>query len=194
MALSGDPNSAEDVTQLTRVSTNIARVTGAAVLLLSHSPKSVAKKTSSEIGESDIAGPSAFVDNARAAYMMWTMREDEAKTHHIADSDRRNYVRLENVKATYAQTSRGGWFKRKFLSDLDVAVLEQTNVYSSSIFESKSIHALRDRILTELRRKNGGVTERSLRDMAGKTDSSKDANLQRWSAASTNYLGAFVRS
>ena len=113
--------------------------------------------------------------------MMWTMREDEAKTHHIADSERRNYVRLENVKANYAQTGGGFWFKRKFLSDWDVAVLEQTHVYSSSIFESKSIHALRDRILTELRRKQGGVTERSLRDMAGKSGVLKasDASVRK---------------
>ncbi len=181
LVLGGDPNSAEDVTQLTRVLTNIARVTGAAVLLLAHSPKSVANKTSSEIGASDIAGSSAFVDNARAAYMMWTMREDEAKTHHISETDRRNYVRLENVKANYAQTGGGFWFKRKFLSDWDVAVLEQTHVYSSSIFESKSIHALRDRILTELRKKHGGVTERSLRDMAGKNGVLKasDAHVRK---------------
>jgi hypothetical protein len=107
LVLGGDPNSAEDVTQLTRVLTNIARVTGAAVLLLAHSPKSVANKTGLEIGASDIAGSSAFVDNARAAYMMWTMRDDEAKTHHISEVDRRNYVRLENVKANYAQTGGG---------------------------------------------------------------------------------------
>lgn len=181
LVLGGDPNSAEDVTQLTRVLTNIARVTGAAVLLLAHSPKSVANKTGLEIGASDIAGSSAFVDNARAAYMMWTMRDDEAKTHHIPDDDRRNYVRLENVKANYAQTGGGFWFKRKFLPDWDVAVLEQIHVYSSSIFESKSKRALRDRILTELRRKKGGVTERSLRDMAGKTGVLKasDASVRK---------------
>ncbi len=181
LVLGGDPNSAEDVTQLTRVLTNIARVTGAAVLLLAHSPKSVANKNSIEIGASDIAGSSAFVDNARAAYMMWTMRDDEAKTHHISEVDRRNYVRLENVKANYAQTGGGFWFKRKFLSNWDVAVLEQTHVYSSSIFESKGTHALRDRILNELRKKQGGVTERSLRDMAGKNGVLKasDAHVRK---------------
>jgi hypothetical protein len=148
---------------------------------LAHSPKSVASKAGSDIGASDIAGSSAFVDNARAAYMMWTMRGDEAKTHHISEVDRRNYVRLENVKANYAHTGGGYWFKRKFLSDWDVAVLEQTHLYSSSIFESKSTHALRDRILTELRKKQGGVTERSLRDMAGKNGVLKasDAHVRK---------------
>ena len=54
-------------------------------------------------------------------------------------------------------------------------------MYSSSIFESKSTHALRDRILTELRKKQGGVTERSLRDMAGKNGVLKasDASVRK---------------
>ena len=44
LVLGGDPNDAEDVTQLTRVLTHIARETGAAVFLLAHSPKSVISK------------------------------------------------------------------------------------------------------------------------------------------------------
>ena len=181
LVLGGDPNNAEDVTQLTRVLTHIARSTGAAVILLAHSPKSVAGKPGNEIGASDIAGSSAFVDNARAAYMMWTMREAEAKSHHIPDSERFQYVRLENVKANYARTGGGYWFKRKFLQDWDVALLEQVALYSPSLFESKSTHELRDRILVELRKKPGGVTERSLRDMAGKNGVLKasDANVRK---------------
>ncbi len=181
LVLGGDPNSAEDVTQLTRVLTNIARSTGAAVMLLAHSPKSVAAKAGNEINASDIAGSSAFVDNARAAFMMWTMREAEAKTHHVPESERLMYVRLENVKANYAQTGGGYWFKRRYLQDWDVAILEQQALYSPSHFESKGTHALRDRILVELRKKIGGVTERALRDMAGKDGLLKasDASVRR---------------
>ncbi len=181
LVLGGDPNNAEDVTQLTRVLTKIARSTGAAVILLAHSPKSVATKTGKEIGASDIAGSSAFVDNARSAYMMWTMRDEEAKSHHILDDERLQYVRLENVKANYAQTGGGYWFKRNFLPDWDVAVLEEIALYSPTLFESKNTQALRVRILTELRKKPGGITERSLRDMAGKTGILKasDANIRK---------------
>jgi len=181
LVLGGDPNSAEDVTQLTRVLTNIARSTGAAVILLAHSPKSVANKSGSEIGAADIAGSSAFVDNARSAYMMWTMREEEAKLHHITDSERLQYVRLENVKANYAQTGGGYWFRRKFLKDWDVAVLEQVALFSPNLFESKRAQALRDLILAELRKRPGGVTERFLRDMAGKSGILKasDASVRK---------------
>jgi RecA-family ATPase len=80
LAMAGDPNNAEHVTQLTRVLTSIAQRTGAAVFLLAHSPKNVTSKQGSEIGAADIAGSSAFVDNARSAFMLYSMREDEAKT------------------------------------------------------------------------------------------------------------------
>jgi hypothetical protein len=168
LVLGGDPNSAEDVTQLTRVLTDVARKTGAAVILLAHSPKSVSSKSGDEISAADIAGSSAFVDNARAAFMMWTMREAEAKAHHQPLSDRTQFVRLENVKANYARTGGGYWFKRKFLPDWDVAVLEQATLHSPTLFESKSASALKDRILAQVRQKPGGVTERWLRGLAGK--------------------------
>jgi hypothetical protein len=97
------------------------------------------------------------------------MREDEAKAHHIPESDRIQYVRIGNVKTNYAQTGGGYWFKRVALPDWEVAVLEQVYLYSPSVFESKGTQALRDRILAELRKKTGRITERYLRDMAGKS-------------------------
>ena len=168
LVLGGDPNDAEDVTQLTRVLTHIARETGAAVFLLAHSPKSVISKQGNEINSADIAGSSAFVDNSRASFMMWTMREDEAKIHHVSSTERSEYVRLENVKANYARTGGGYWLKRVYMPDWDVAVLEPVYLQSKSLFQSKGASDLHDKILRELRKKHGGVSERRLRDMAGK--------------------------
>ena len=168
LVLGGDPNDAEDVTQLTRVLTRIARETGAAVFLLAHSPKSVISKLGNEINAADIAGSSAFVDNSRASFMMWTMREDEAKNHHVSSTERSQYVRLENVKANYAPTGGGYWLKRVYLPDWDVAVLEPVYLQSKSLFQTKGSTDLHDRILRELRKKHGGISERKLRDMAGK--------------------------
>lgn len=170
LVLGGDPNDAQDVTQLTRVLTHIAHETKATVFLLAHSPKSVMAKEGSEINSSDIAGSSAFVDNSRAAFMMWTMREKEAKNYHVSDGERSTYLRIENVKANYARTGGGYWLKRTYLADWEVAVLEKANIYSSSIFQSNSTTDLRQRILDELRKKPGGITERKLRDKAGKTN------------------------
>ena len=168
LVLGGDPNDAEDVTQLTRVLTHIARETGAAVFLLAHSPKSVISKQGNEINSADIAGSSAFVDNSRASFMMWTMRDDEAKNHHVSSTERSEYVRLENVKANYARTGGGYWLKRVYMPDWDVAVLEPVYLQSKSLFQAKGTSDLYDKILRELRNKHGGVSERRLRDMAGK--------------------------
>jgi hypothetical protein len=168
LVLGGDPNDAEDVTQLTRVLTHIARETGAAVFLLAHSPKSVISKQGNEINSADIAGSSAFVDNSRASFMMWTMRDDEAKNHHVSSTERSEYVRLENVKANYARTGGGYWLKRVYMPDWDVAVLEPVYLQSKSLFQTKEKSDLHDKILHELRKKHGGVSERRLRDMAGK--------------------------
>jgi len=168
LVLGGDPNDAEDVTQLTRVLTHIARETGAAVFLLAHSPKSVISKQGNEINSADIAGSTAFVDNSRASFMMWTMRDDEAKNHHVSSTERSEYVRLENVKANYARTGGGYWLKRVYMPDWDVAVLEPVYLQSKSLFQTKDTSDLQDKILRELRKKHGGVSERRLRDMAGK--------------------------
>lgn len=168
LVLGGDPNDAEDVTQLTRILTHIARETGAAVFLLAHSPKSVISKQGNEMNSADIAGSSAFVDNARGAFMLWTMREDEAKNHHVPSTERSEYVRLENVKANYAHTGGGYWLKRVYLRDWDVAVLDRAYLQSKSLFQSKRTNDLHDKILHELRKKHGGVSERRLRDMSGK--------------------------
>ena len=168
LVLGGDPNDAEDVTQLTRVLTHIARETGAAVFLLAHSPKSVISKQGIEMSSADIAGSAAFVDNSRAAFMMWTMRDDEAKNHRVSSTERNQYVRLENVKANYANTGGGYWLKRIYIPEWDVAVLEPIYLQSKNIFQAKSVDELQDRILHELRKKQGGVSERNLRDISGK--------------------------
>ncbi len=169
LVLGGDPNAADDVTQLTRVLTSIAKQTGAAVVLIAHSPKSVLGKEGEEINAADIAGSSAFVDNSRAAFMAYGMRKEEAKHHHIAEEDRSSYVRLAAVKANYAASGGGYWFKRIVLPNWEVAVLDSVSLHSPAPFQRKSVTALRDRILDELRKKHGGVTARNLRDKSGTT-------------------------
>jgi hypothetical protein len=54
------------------------------------------------------------------------------------------------------------------MSDWDVAVLEPVYLQSKSLFQTKGTSDLHDKILRELRKKHGGVSERRLRDMAGK--------------------------
>jgi DNA-binding Lrp family transcriptional regulator len=54
------------------------------------------------------------------------------------------------------------------MPDWDVAVLEPVYLHSKSLFQTKGTSDLQDRILRELRKKHGGISERKLRDMAGK--------------------------
>jgi hypothetical protein len=169
LVLGGDPNAADDVTQLTRVLTSIAKKTGAAVVLIAHSPKSVLNKEGEEINAADIAGSSAFVDNSRAAFMSYGMRKDEAKTHHIPEEERSSYVRLAAVKANYAASGGGYWFKRIVMSNWEIAVLEPVTLHTPTPFQKKSVTALRDRLLNEIRNKQGGITMRNLRDKSGTT-------------------------
>lgn len=173
LVLGGDPNSAEHVTQLTRVLTHIATVTGAAVFLLAHSPKSALAKEGDEMGVADIAGSSAFADNARSAFMLWTMRQKEAKSHHVTQQDRTAYVRVQNVKANYGPQGDGHWFKRQRILGWDVAVLEHVRLYTPLAFEGKGKSELRERILDLVRRRPGALSERKVRDFAG-----KDGDLQ----------------
>jgi RecA-family ATPase len=168
LVLGGDPNNAEDVTQLTRVLTNIAKATGASVLLLAHSPKSVLGKLGEAINAADIAGSSAFVDNSRTSFMAYGMREDEAKHHLVPSEERGNWVRLQNVKANYAPPGGGWWLKRVVVSGWDIAVLEQKVLPSNAEMTSKKRSSLRLKVIEHLR-KFPGASRRSLRDRAGRT-------------------------
>jgi hypothetical protein len=170
LVIGGDPNDAQDVTQLTRELTRVARDTGAAVLLLAHSPKSVANKKGDEINAFDVAGSGAFVDNARAAYMMWTMRAEDAKDYLVADEERQKYVAFSNVKSNYGPTGRLWWLKRELIEGWDVAVLVPTLLRSARLFQSKGVKNLRMRVLDVIR-SHPCTTIRRLRDRAGKTNS-----------------------
>lgn len=168
LAMAGDPNNAEHVTQLTRVLTSIAQQTGAAVFLLAHSPKSVMSKEGSEINAADVAGSSAFVDNARSAFMLYSMRESEAKEYDLQGKDRSDYVCLLNVKTNYAATGTRRWFERVVLPNWGVAVLQSVLLFPAVSTGSASRVSLRRRILDVLRAKPGGVSIRALRDKSGK--------------------------
>jgi hypothetical protein len=99
--------------------------------------------------------------------MAYGMRKEEAKSHYISEAERSSYVRLSAVKANYAASGGGYWFKRVVMPNWEIAVLQSVTLNSHSPFQRKTTTALRDRILEVLRNKPGGTTGRNLRDMAG---------------------------
>ena len=91
--MSGDPNAADDVSQLTRVLAKIANATQAVVVLIAHSPKSAMTKDGAS-DASEIFGSGAFTDNTRGTFVLNTMRTEEANTYGKDEFERTDYVCL----------------------------------------------------------------------------------------------------
>lgn len=117
----GDFNAREDVSQTMRTVNHIAQVTGAAVLLLAHSPKAAGVSETSDA--SAVAGSTAFVDQTRGAFILATMRPKEAKAFGIPEDMRHQYVSMAVVKNNYGPTGDVSWFTRTSPPDWEVGVL-----------------------------------------------------------------------
>jgi hypothetical protein len=120
----GDSNDASHVTELTRVLTHIAQTTGAAVLLIGHSPKSVHGKSDGELSQSDVVGSGAYVDNARSALLMTTLSDAECKKFGIQPDAKYQYARLQVVKNNYGRIGTLYYFKRRYDPVWQTAPLE----------------------------------------------------------------------
>jgi RecA-family ATPase len=170
LIIGGDPNDAQHVTEVTRVLTKIADATGAAVVLIAHSPKTAIGK--GKKGESadaaDIAGSIAWVDNSRAALVLTTMRDDEAKKLAIDKEDRHQYAKLQLVKANYAPTGWECWLRRMTVPDFGVAI-PQVVTLNPPTKVSADI-GLESRVVELLTRLPGQLTINKIRtNYAGKT-------------------------
>ncbi len=128
LAHGGDFNAREDVSLTMRIVNHIAHETGAAVLLLAHSPKSSTVSETSEA--SAIAGSTAFVDQTRGALILATMRPSEAKTLGIPEATRHEYVSLSVVKNNYGKTGDVSWFLRNSPPGWEVGVLVPIDLQS----------------------------------------------------------------
>ena len=123
----GDFNDKADVALFMRTVNKIAVETGAAVLVLAHSPKSAAGKEESDA--SMIAGNTAFVDMARGAFVLATMRKEEAKKYGYNDDTRHGFASLVTVKNNLGPSNVERWFKRTSVADWEVGVLEHTVLF-----------------------------------------------------------------
>jgi RecA-family ATPase len=112
--MSGDPNTADDVSQLTRVLAYIANATQAVVVLIAQSPKSAMSKEGAS-DASEIFGSGAFTDSTRGTLVLNTTGPEEAKTYGKDEYERSDYVCLTNDKANYGKAG-GAWWFRKVLS------------------------------------------------------------------------------
>ena len=164
--MSGDPNAADDVSQLTRVLAKIANATQAVVVLIAHSPKSAMTKDGAS-DASEIFGSGAFTDNTRGTFVLNTMRTEEANTYGKDEFERTDYVCLTNVKANYGKAGGAWWFRKESVPDWQIGTLVPEVMYSTKLYPQFS--ALSQRIIDQVKSRPGLLTRARLKLMAGKS-------------------------
>ncbi len=183
----GDFNAREDVSLTMRIINRIAHETGAAVLLLAHSPKSAGV---SEISDaSAIAGSTAFVDQTRGAFILATMRPKEAIALGITDDMRHQFVSLVVVKNNYGRTGDASWFERTSPPDWEVGVLVPVDL-QPPVKSATPNAAIADRVKQFIADHPGQYSKTALRDKrSGKTGELK-ASKPEVAAALEDLLAA----
>jgi AAA domain len=180
----GDFNAREDAALTMRVVNHVAKETGAAVMVLAHTPKSAADKEASDA--SMVAGSTAFVDQARGALVLAAMRKEEAKRYGISEDERHEYVSAAVVKNNYGPSGGVYWFKRSGFDG--IGLLEHTTLFEPDHFEKKA-KGLGEQVVAFVREHPGQFSKTALRElhsgMKGRFKSSK-ADL---GAAIENQLG-----
>lgn len=161
LVMAGDPLSADHVTALLRALTRIAVETGAAVLLLAHSPKSTYGKEG-EADPSEVFGSGAFVDHTRSAFVLHTMREKEAKHFGLSDAERKEHVSLNVVKANYGPSGTSWWFKKVPIIGWQAIKLEPVLLLPKG--QMATLNVLSRKITDLIKANPGRISERSLRD------------------------------
>ena len=126
----GEFNSREDVVQTMRQVNFIAQQCNAAALVLAHSPKAaVGKNKAGEDADSnDVAGSAAWVDLARAVFVLRTMNADEGKKFGVDSDLRKNYASLSVVKNNYGPTGDSYWLHRLTVENYAVSVLNHVDL------------------------------------------------------------------
>ena len=122
----GEFNAREDVVQTMRQVNHIAQESGAAVLVLAHSPKAAAGAEKSTA--SAVAGSTAWVDHARGASVLRAMNDDEGKRYGIEPDGRGAYVSLTVVKNNYGPTGGEFWLMRESAPTYGVGLLRHVEL------------------------------------------------------------------
>ena len=157
----GDFNAREDASLTMRASHQIAQETGAAVVLMAHSPKNA--QGNEESTSLAIAGSTAFVDQARGAFVLAGMRDVEATRYGIDKDLKSSYVSLTTVKNNYGPSGTVEWFKRQTVEGYGVSVLVPTEL-TKPIKNRASATNLAQKIVEVVRGHRGEYSKTKLRD------------------------------
>jgi hypothetical protein len=152
----GEFNTREDVAQTMRQVNFIAQKTGAAVLVLAHSPKTAVGKDKAD--SNDVAGSAAWVDLARAVFVLRTMDEAEGKNFGVQSDVRKNYASLSVVKNNCGPTGDQFWFNRVTVDSHGVSVLNHVDLVKP-IAPMKGGAKLQKLIIEKITEHTGGYSK-----------------------------------
>jgi RecA-family ATPase len=144
----GEFNSREDVVQTMRQVTFIAQECKAAVLVLAHSPKTAVGKDKAD--SNDVAGSAAWVDLARAVFVLRTMDDAEGKNLGVEPEVRKNYASLAVVKNNYGPTGDLFWLQRVTVENYGVSILNPVNLVKP-ILAMKGVAVLQSLIVSKIK-------------------------------------------
>lgn len=161
----GDFNAREDVVRTVSIVNDLADKTGAAVILLAHSPK--ASANSDEPSATDVAGSASWVDNTRASFILKTMTDDEAKKYAIPIEARKQYISLSSVKGNYIPPDQKLWMIKTVLNLYETTVLDPIDLQIPAKERAGTNYKLRQKILNLVAEKTY-LTRNKLESYAGR--------------------------
>ena len=163
----GDFNAREDSVQTMVQVNHVAKETGAAVIVLAHSPKASIGKD--QVNSADVAGSAGFVDQSRGVFILRTMDAAEGKRYGIAPEECKNYVSLTNVKANYTRNGGVIWMERRTVEGYEVSVLHHAVMHEAVKEPKGSNNKIRAAILALVKDKEC-LSKENLISFAGAKD------------------------
>jgi hypothetical protein len=163
----GDFNAREDSVQTMVQVNHVAKETGAAVIVLAHSPKASIGKD--QANSADVAGSAGFVDQSRGVFILRTMDAAEGKRYGIDPEECKNYVSLTNVKANYTRNGDVIWMERRTVEGYEVSVLHHAVMHEPVKEPKGGNHKIRAAII-ELVKERNCLSKDSLIGFAGAKD------------------------
>jgi len=189
LAIGGDSNDSGDVTELTRATAQIAKHTGAAVLLLCHSPKStVNPKHPGEYTSADVNGSGAFVDNSRQAAVITTLIDKERKDFSLTEEVAKRHLALRIIKSNYSETGRVIYLRKTPVDGCGVAVPDVVTL-TRPVREVVTPASTADKVLNYIRANPGRFTKTAFKTQAG-----LDGPMSMGVSAATVNLDALIKS
>jgi hypothetical protein len=164
--IGGDINANQDATAGMEACTRIAQRTGAAVILIAHSPKSAASpgRKADEFGVNDVLGSGAFVDNSRFSAVMAPLVKDEQTKFGLSVEAAKEFIALRVIKSNYSETGRVIYLKKTLAPGWGVAYPVPVEVSKP---QKNAPSSLVDRVVLAVAAARGRYTRSKLRNEAG---------------------------